>query len=161
MSQRETQISNLQDLDLFTENFSQEVLKNLQEGKDLVILLHGSMAAGKTTLISSLAKSLKVPEKVTSPSFTGIHEYSFFDLKNNKIIFYHLDLYQVNLNLDAFLELMDREEQILFAIEWSEKLEEEVLTLLTNKDKHISILDLKIKKNNDTERLINYGYRKP
>ena len=60
------------------------------------------MAAGKTTFIKSLAEALDVKETVTSLSFAGIHEYSF-DFDSEPVIFYHLDLYQANLNLMRFL----------------------------------------------------------
>ena len=84
-------------------------------GKDVLLLFKGAMAAGKTTFIKSLAEALDVKETVTSPSFAGIHEYSF-NFDSESVVFYHLDLYQVNLNLDAFFELMNREEKLFFSL---------------------------------------------
>ncbi|NQY81085.1 MAG: tRNA (adenosine(37)-N6)-threonylcarbamoyltransferase complex ATPase subunit type 1 TsaE [Candidatus Caenarcaniphilales bacterium] len=159
MLNQEVKISSLEDLDLFTKNFADEVKELLSSGKDLAVLFKGGMAAGKTTCVKSLARALNVTETVASPSFVGIHEYSFEIDDHELIVFYHLDLYQVNLNLEAFFELMNREEKLFFAIEWSEKLSDEVLAMFTQKKDHIQVLDLAIEKLSDSERLIRYGYR--
>ncbi len=158
MLNQETKISSLEDLDAFTKSFATQVKDFLNSGKDLVVLFKGGMAAGKTTFVKSLARALNVAETVTSPSFAGIHEYSF-EFDEDLIVFYHLDLYQVNLNLEAFFELINREERLFFTIEWSEKLSEEVLNMLTQKKDQIQVLDLSIEKLGDSERLIQYGYR--
>lgn len=158
MLSREVKISGLVDLDFFTHSFANHIKELMNSGKDLVLLFSGAMATGKTTFIKSLAKALKVLETVTSPSFTGIHEYSF-KIDEEFIVFYHLDLYQVNLNLEAFFELMNREEKLFFAIEWSEKLSDELLNVFVQKKDHIQVLDLAIEKLNDSERLIRYGCR--
>jgi tRNA threonylcarbamoyladenosine biosynthesis protein TsaE len=56
-----------------------------------VILLHGDLGAGKTTLTQSIAAGLDVPEDqyVTSPSFALLHEYP------GRIPLYHMDCYRL------------------------------------------------------------------
>ena len=146
-------IDSLEALDKFSQELALEIQQSLRDDKDLVILLKASMAGGKTTLINSLAIALRVEETVTSPSFAGIHQYSF-DLDDAPVIFYHLDLYQMNLDLDAFLELMNQEERLFFTIEWSEKISDEILRFFTKKKDHIRVLDLSIENLDDDQRLI-------
>lgn len=85
-----------------------------------VVLLIGDLGAGKTTLVKGIAKGLgaAVPDEVTSPTFTLIHEYG------SKV--YHIDLYRLDtaqevmsLGLD---EIFDREAVVL--IEWGERFPE-------------------------------------
>ena len=56
-----------------------------------VILLTGSLGAGKTTLTQFIAEGINVPEEyyVTSPSFALMHEYP------GRIPLYHLDCYRL------------------------------------------------------------------
>ncbi len=57
-----------------------------------VILLHGDLGAGKTTLTQAIAQGLGVPagQYVTSPSFALMHEYS------GRIPLYHMDCYRLS-----------------------------------------------------------------
>jgi tRNA threonylcarbamoyladenosine biosynthesis protein TsaE len=57
-----------------------------------VILLHGDLGTGKTTLTQAIAAGLEVlPEQyVTSPSFALLHEYS------GRIALYHMDCYRLS-----------------------------------------------------------------
>ena len=65
-------------------------LGELAENGD-VILLHGDLGAGKTTLTQAIAVGLEVDptQYVTSPSFTLMHEYS------GRIGLYHMDCYRL------------------------------------------------------------------
>ncbi len=83
-----------------------------------VVLLVGNLGAGKTALSKGILSGLgvAVPEEVTSPTFTLIHEYG-----NGAA--YHIDLYRLDtvaqvatLGLE---ELFDREAVVL--IEWGER----------------------------------------
>ena len=83
-----------------------------------VVQLIGNLGAGKTTLAKGIISGLgaAMPEEVTSPTFTLIHEYG-----NGRV--YHIDLYRLDtpaqvatLGLD---EIFDREAVVL--IEWGEK----------------------------------------
>src|SRR5258706_15088982 len=55
-----------------------------------VVLLIGNLGAGKTTLAKGIVKGLgaALPEEVSSPTFTLIHEYS--------PSVYHIDLYRLD-----------------------------------------------------------------
>lgn len=55
-----------------------------------VVLMHGSMGAGKTTLVSQLAKALGVTQSVSSPTFSIVNEYLY---PKGKI--FHFDLYRI------------------------------------------------------------------
>lgn len=81
-----------------------------------VVLLIGQLGAGKTTFAKGIVKGLgaAVPEDVSSPTFTLIHEYGRV---------YHIDLYRLEraaevatLGLD---EIFDLDAVVL--IEWGER----------------------------------------
>lgn len=55
-----------------------------------VVLVEGSLGAGKSVLIRGLAYGLGVEEDLPSPTFTLVNEY------NAKFKIYHFDLYRVN-----------------------------------------------------------------
>lgn len=84
--------------------------------KRAVVMLIGNLGAGKTTLAKGIVSGLgaAIPEEVSSPTFTLIHEYGSV---------YHIDLYRLDspeqvatLGLD---EIFDREALVL--IEWGER----------------------------------------
>lgn len=56
-----------------------------------VILLHGGLGAGKTTLTQAIAVGLDIPpdQYVSSPSFALLHEYK------GRIALFHLDCYRL------------------------------------------------------------------
>ncbi len=58
-----------------------------------VIAFHGEMGAGKTTIISAIARALGVsPEEISSPSFSIINEYRSDATAE---LIYHFDLYRL------------------------------------------------------------------
>jgi tRNA threonylcarbamoyladenosine biosynthesis protein TsaE len=86
-----------------------------------VVLLIGNLGAGKTTLAKGIVSGLgaALPEEVSSPTFTLIHEYGAGSV-------YHIDLYRLDtpiqvatLGLD---EILDRQAVVL--IEWGERFPE-------------------------------------
>ncbi len=81
----------------------------------------GEMGAGKTTLIRSVCKSLKIHEGVSSPSFAIINEYQSED----GLDVYHFDFYRLEDEKEAanagVIEYFDSGEFCL--IEWPEKVE--------------------------------------
>jgi tRNA threonylcarbamoyladenosine biosynthesis protein TsaE len=69
-----------------------------------VILLVGSLGAGKTCLTQGIARGLGIPEYTASPSFVLVREYQ------GKLPLYHVDLYRLDrieevaqLGLDDYL----------------------------------------------------------
>jgi tRNA threonylcarbamoyladenosine biosynthesis protein TsaE len=64
----------------------------LQDG-DLV-LLHGDLGAGKTTLAKGIAAALEIEDVVSSPSFSLVNEYDT-GLTATPSRLYHLDLYRL------------------------------------------------------------------
>lgn len=62
-----------------------------------VILFHGEMGVGKTTLIKALAKQLGVLEPTKSPTFSLVNEYQ---TTTNQLV-YHFDFYRLNRETEA------------------------------------------------------------
>ncbi|MCX7744483.1 MAG: tRNA (adenosine(37)-N6)-threonylcarbamoyltransferase complex ATPase subunit type 1 TsaE [Flavobacteriales bacterium] len=58
--------------------------------KTPLVLLYGTMGAGKTTLVSLVAKTLGVKQSTSSPTFSIVNEYLY---PKGKI--FHFDLYRI------------------------------------------------------------------
>jgi tRNA threonylcarbamoyladenosine biosynthesis protein TsaE len=90
--------------------------------KNKVITFHGSMGAGKTTLIKAFCKALGVTDNVTSPTFSIVNEYE--TIEGEKI--FHFDFYRIKNLHEAFD--MGFENYLysdnLCLIEWPEKISE-------------------------------------
>lgn len=56
-----------------------------------LILLNGSMGAGKTLFSKGFAQGLGITQKVSSPTYTIMNEY-----RCGAMSLYHLDLYRIN-----------------------------------------------------------------
>ena len=89
-----------------------------------LMILHGDLGAGKTTLVKGIAEALDAaePDEVTSPTFTLIHEYEGkFGGKPVKL--YHLDLYRVD--TERQLDTLGLDELIgpdsIILVEWGDK----------------------------------------
>ena len=84
-----------------------------------VVRIDGPMGAGKTTLISSICKSLGVEEPISSPTFSLVNTY-----KSRDGIIYHFDFYRIQ-NADEALDI-GLEEYLesgnLCFMEWAEKI---------------------------------------
>ena len=154
-------IKNLSELDLFCFHLAKALKEKIsKERKDIFLFFKGGLAAGKTTCIIHILKSLGIDEAASSPTFMGLHEYDFYleqdheDDENTEIgvplhalfKFYHLDLYQKNIDLEIVLELMNTAEPIIWALEWSEKLDSETKDFLFEKEKlnHLYIYEVEI-----------------
>lgn len=87
-----------------------------------LVLLRGNLGAGKTTLVKGIAEGFGAAEaeRVTSPTFTLIHEY-----RGSGVVIYHIDLYRIDtqreLDTLALDDLMEPNSMLL--IEWGEKFE--------------------------------------
>lgn len=80
------------------------ILGALLDGGE-VILLVGSLGAGKTTLTQGIAKGLEVDAYTKSPSFVLVNEYQ------GRLPLYHMDLYRIedsneawDLGLDDYMD---------------------------------------------------------
>ncbi len=87
-----------------------------------ILLLNGPLGAGKTTLVKGIAKSLKIKEPITSPTFPLSQHYP---LGSPPLV--HLDLYRIE-EQDAANEFFLQEEEeskamgALMVVEWPERL---------------------------------------
>jgi tRNA threonylcarbamoyladenosine biosynthesis protein TsaE len=105
----------------------------LELNPNKVILFHGEMGIGKTTLIKALAKVLGVNGTTSSPTFSLVNEYQ---TTNNQII-YHFDFYRLKNETEALD--MGADEYFYSGhwcfIEWAEK----IPNLIPNSHSVISI----------------------
>ncbi len=92
----------------------------LDQNPNKVILFHGEMGAGKTTLIKALAKKLGVNDVTSSPTFSLVNEYQ--NTENQTI--YHFDFYRLKTEIEALD--MGADEYLYSGnwcfIEWAEKI---------------------------------------
>jgi len=96
---------------------ARELAPHLKAGD--VILLSGTLGAGKTAFVRGLAAGLGMdPEEVSSPTFTLVHEY-----RGGRLTLYHADLYRLEkaATEELGLEEMGVEDGVL-AIEWPDRL---------------------------------------
>ena len=110
-----------------------------------VILFHGEMGVGKTTLIKQLCKTLGVTEATSSPTFSLVNEYETI---TNQIV-YHFDFYRLKNEMEA----LDMGADDYFYsgnwcfIEWAEKIpnlipeEHAIITieLVDNGKRHLTL----------------------
>lgn len=94
--------------------------KIIAQNPKKVILFHGEMGVGKTTLIKQLCRTLGVTGATSSPTFSLVNEYQTID---NQIV-YHFDFYRLNHEVEALDMGVD---DYLYSgnwcfIEWAEKI---------------------------------------
>lgn len=99
-----------------TRNYGKKLAEKIKNGG--VVCLYGNLGAGKTTLVQGIAKGLGIKQKITSPTFVIMRQYSNL---------YHLDLYRLNsfeeIKILGVEEIWQDKNNILI-IEWPEKIEE-------------------------------------
>lgn len=108
-----------------------------------VIAYRGDLGAGKTTFTRGLALGLGLKDLVTSPTFALVHVYGMPPLQ-----LCHFDMYRIEneeeLETTGFYDYLP--EESIFAIEWSEHIEEALpqdtiwLTLETSGDEQRRII---------------------
>ena len=86
-----------------------------------MVILHGDLGAGKTTLVKGIAEGLQAASQddVTSPTFTLIHEY-----RGPEVALYHVDLYRIETEREFATLGLDEvfaEDGNLVLLEWGEK----------------------------------------
>lgn len=98
-----------------TRNYGKKLAEKIKNGG--VVCLYGNLGAGKTTLVQGIAKGLGIKQKITSPTFVIMRQYSNL---------YHLDLYRLNsfeeIKILGVEEIWQNKNNILI-IEWPEKIE--------------------------------------
>lgn len=108
--------------------------------RDVVILLQGDLASGKTTLVKAFLNYLKIPSEVTSPTFCIQNVY------DNDI--FHYDVYNKSLEEFISLGLLEEfEKSGLHFVEWGDDKLEELLTSYG-----FDIIKLQIEKQNEKRR---------
>ena len=94
--------------------FGRDVGRTLTAGT--VVLLSGSLGAGKTAFVRGLAEGLGCdPEGVSSPTFTIIQEYA------GPVTLQHVDLYRLTAAEVDDLGLEDLMEGTVLAVEWPDR----------------------------------------
>lgn len=86
-----------------------------------VVLLTGALGAGKTTFVQGVARGLGVTDRVTSPTFTMVHEHACHNDRGVATL-QHADLYRIE-SLDEALDLAIGElveESAVALVEWGE-----------------------------------------
>ena len=87
-----------------------------------ILLLNGPLGAGKTTLVKGIAKSLRIKEPITSPTFPLSQHYPW-----GSPPLVHIDLYRIGEDNAANEFFLQEEEEskamgALMVVEWPERL---------------------------------------
>jgi tRNA threonylcarbamoyladenosine biosynthesis protein TsaE len=96
-----------------------EIIESLQNPR--VVCLHGTMGAGKTTLVKALISELGAADVGSSPTFALINNYG----SETHGTIYHLDLYRL-INASEALDIGIEDiiyENVWCFIEWPEMVE--------------------------------------
>jgi tRNA threonylcarbamoyladenosine biosynthesis protein TsaE len=99
-----------------------QLTEDLKPGK--LIILHGDLGAGKTTLVKGIAEGFEAApeEEVTSPTFTLVHEY-----RGPAVTLFHIDLYRIDTERELStlgIDDLRAEPGGILLVEWGEKFEE-------------------------------------
>ena len=70
-----------------TEQAGADFARTLPDGK--VVAMYGELGSGKTAFVRGMARGLKSPNRVTSPTFTIVNEYE------GEIPLFHFDMYRL------------------------------------------------------------------
>jgi tRNA threonylcarbamoyladenosine biosynthesis protein TsaE len=106
----------------------QELGERLAQSLDRgdVLLLHGDLGAGKTTLVQGLARGLRIAGPIQSPTFGIVLEHEGVGKSGGPLMLYHLDLYRLGdvdeLESVGYGEYLDPRDGVS-AIEWPERAE--------------------------------------
>ena len=110
----------------FVSNTEQETFElGVRIGEQLrggeILLLNGTLGAGKTVLVKGVAHALDVDEDdVSSPSFTLVNPYQ------GRLLLYHIDLYRLDEGASAAhavdLDELLSDEEAVTVIEWAERM---------------------------------------
>lgn len=111
-----------------------------------VWLFEGEMGSGKTTLIKVICALLGIKDETSSPTFSIINEYR----SREGICVFHFDFYRLAKETEAYDMGVEEyfESGSYCFVEWPEKVE----SLFP-----LRYLKIKISKNTDTTRIIEYA----
>ena len=108
-------------------HLGERLARLLQPGD--VLLLHGDLGAGKTTLTQGVLLGLGVTTPVTSPTFVLVSEYSGATTSGEAVAIRHVDLYRLNepgeLDSLGYSDLIDDPHTVTI-IEWPERAGDEL-----------------------------------
>lgn len=140
----------LSELPYITQTIWEHIVSQKISRHATVVCLHGELGAGKTTLVSELAKLLSIQQSIQSPTFVILKNYplaSNIHFKN----FIHIDAYRLQseselqrLNWSEYVDNPDN----LICIEWSENVPgcipaEHIDIYLTHVDHEIRNIEIK------------------
>lgn len=74
---------------------AKEIIKN---STSKIILFHGDMGVGKTTLIKEICKILGTEDLISSPTFSIVNEY----ITSNDETIFHFDFYRIDNEEEAY-----------------------------------------------------------
>lgn len=113
-------------IDRITENvdetlhLGEELADILKERGSAFVAMYGDLGTGKTAFVRGFCSRLCPDERVFSPTFAIINEYTGGDIP-----VYHFDVYRItdddDLYSTGFYEYLDREDGIILC-EWSENI---------------------------------------
>ena len=132
-------VLNIDEINLIVEKLKSKIIKY---HNNVIVILRGDLASGKTTFVKNYVKSLGLDDLVTSPTFSLQSIYS------NEI--YHYDVY--NKTLDEFISLgllEEFEKEGIHFVEWGDKKLEELL-----KSYGYNVMLLEINKYDDKRQYI-------
>jgi tRNA threonylcarbamoyladenosine biosynthesis protein TsaE len=108
-----------------TNKIAKEFIKILKPNKALatVVGLYGDLGAGKTTFTNSLAKTLGVKRKVSSPTYVIIKNYKL-QTKDYELLF-HIDAYRLKNEKEliqlGWEKIISNPKHLVF-VEWPENI---------------------------------------
>jgi len=116
------------------EEINQVAEKILKQASSRTFIFYGQLGAGKTTLIQSLARKLGVKDRLASPTFSLVNEYT--NEKDELLL--HFDLYRLenveeayDIGIDEYLS-----SDAWIFIEWPDK----IVPLLSDDYQKIEII---------------------
>ena len=122
-----------------TEAVGEALAKTLRPGT--VLAFRGDLGAGKTAFTRGLGRGLGCTERVTSPTYTIVNEYT-----SGRLPLFHFDMYRLRSSEDLFdigwEDYLERGG--VCAVEWSENVPEAMAGALTVNIEKLGDMDRKI-----------------
>ncbi|MEN8718054.1 MAG: tRNA (adenosine(37)-N6)-threonylcarbamoyltransferase complex ATPase subunit type 1 TsaE [Sulfurovum sp.] len=123
------------------ETLSKDLIKNFED-KDLIVILRGDLASGKTTLVKNIVRSLDIDEVVTSPTFSLQSIYSD--------TIFHYDVYNKTIQEFIALGMLEEfEKQGIHFVEWGDEKLQDLL-----EDYGFEVMVINIEKKDDKRQYI-------